>query len=279
MTSNILTSNDLANYFQTLYHINWILEYYQDYKSYKKNLLRNTRENKYPMLLSDKLFFDAITFHFNSISNPFRTLSEKLKETLKIPNVPSLLLAMGKFNEVEDEFEFEDEYDDELFEIIRTIKSYEKEIENYINSKDFLSFEMSMSEFLKWKDKDGLLFVQTWIVNIKDKCGVSIKLEQITNDTICKSWEIYLKQNKHKKFEFSKDDSKAKFPLYLFLIALEYMVSIENVIMLSQLPFTRISSLIKFKKDSKQKKEELPFCTDYPYSIKTSKSIWTVRKK
>jgi len=161
------------------------------------------------------------------------------------------------------------------------LKAYEKEIENYINSKEFLNYEFTTSDFLKWKDKDGILFVLTWIENIKEKSGITLKLEEITNESINKSWILYNNQNRYKKIPFKKTNTDSKFPLYLFLMSLEFMVAIKNKDLIKQLPFTKIPT-IRLNNNSiqnKSSKEELPFCTDYPYSIKTSKSIWTVRKK
>lgn len=281
MNQQILTTDDIYSFFQVTHHVDYILKYYNEYKLYTENRLRNLKSNKYHVLITDKLFFDAITFHFRSISSPFRSFTEKMHQTIPTEGAFDLIFTLGIWNEVEDICEFDEQYDDEIFEALDKIKAYEKEIENYINSKEFLNYELTISEFLKWKEKDGILFVQTWLENIKKKSGITIQLEDITNESINKSWILYNEQNKYKKVSLKKGKPHTKFPLYLFLMSLEFMVAFKNKNLIKKLPFTKIPTkrINNNSTPRKSSNEELPFCTDYPYSIKTSKSIWTVRKK
>lgn len=281
MNQKILTTEDIYSFFQVTHHVDYIIKYQNEYKLYNKNLLRNVKSNKYPVILPDKLFFDAITFHFRSIASPFRIFSEKMHQTVPTTQAFDLVFSLGIWNEVEDIFEFEEQYDEEIFEAIHAIKAYETEIENYLNSKEFLNYELTISDFLKWKEKDGILFVQTWLENIKVKSGITIKIEEITNESINKSWVLYNDQNKYKKVNLKEAKRDTKFPLYLFLMSLEFMVALKDSNLIKQLPFTKIPT-IRLNNNSirnNNPKEERPFCTDYPYSIKTSKSIWTVRKR
>lgn len=284
MNQKILTTDDVNSFFQISHHVDCIIKYHHEYTNRYENLLKNVEAKRYPVLLPDKLFFDAITFHFKAMSSLFRSFSERMHTTLPTNRVLDMVFTMGMWNEVEDISEFEEQYDDEIFEALHAIKAYETEIENYLNSKEFLNYELTISDFLKWKDKDGNLFVLSWLENIKEKSGIIIQFEKITDESIIRSWDLYNNQNKSNKVSLVKGIN-TNIPLYLYLMSLEYMVGLKDKNLIKHLPFTRIPTIhqtihqTKHSIKSISPKEELPFCTDYPYSIKTSKSIWTVRKK
>ncbi len=301
--TELLTSNDLVNYFRVMHHADYILKYRDDYKLFANNILQVVTTEKYLKAIPDKIFIDAISFHFNAIRLVFGRSSKRFQQLL--PEIPSSIqiqflsdaISMGDTSySFDEELEsLEDIYDEEFFDWLDQLKESVAKIEDYFNSKEYLNHKLSMQEFINWKNNDGKIFVIIWLETIKELSKIELNEKDITKEAIRDAWDLYNKYSPNiKKFSIPTV-KKTKIPLYMFLVALEYIAALHDNKLLKQLPYTEVPNQhnllkqsIPQKASTPKKKKATPKKSPYTYMSKipgkylpitTSSSIWTVRNR
>jgi uncharacterized protein with HEPN domain len=166
---------------------------------------------------------------------------------------------------------------DGLIHIFKKIQAFdiEKEVFKYLNSFDFLSFEMTMRTFFKWILSDGKLYIDSWVYKFEKDLKININSKILSKQKIADAWKVHDSSQpilRDKIFITVKDLENHLFSLDEYRIALEYIFT-------SSKGTVNKKGIMPKAKNKYIQDEELPWDTDYPFSIRTKNSIWTVRNK
>ena len=239
-------------------------------------------------ILEDSRTLDAITFNLIKIGNESHNLSDQFKGKYK--HIDWWLLAclvvnhQGTFND-EDicGILFDEVNGGSLINDFKLIQELETELFEYINSGELLDHKMTIKEFINWKNSDGKYFIVVWIAILNDSLKSNLDKNTITKSKIIDAWKLHdgrYSNVESKILKINSDIDNWKFSLFNYRKALEYMLVESNSEILKHLPFFENRSLNGATTIKENRKgSDLPLDTRYPYSISTSNSIWTVKKK
>lgn len=227
-------------------------------------------------LIKNEKTIDAITFQLymigveaNGITTEFKKLFDQVDwlffSFLSVGNIPSFS-------------------DEEIWEIIygiddfclsvqlKKIRTVLKALNKYINSSEFLNHILTVKEFTEWKNREGYIYYSTWIDGVKRKFECNTEKKKPNNEELIQA----LKQLTNKEISYINED---RFTILQYSVATK--LAIANICGNTDYKKTILEDYIEMKERSVKwrQEKELPWDTDFPYPIKTKKSIWTVKKK
>ena len=248
--------------------------------------------------LFDKIDEPTIAYlEKEQISHPFssrKIILEILNISLiiakEISKLPTLFQDYFEFDVFENIIKYDKTYiKKNSFKIVRDIYEdfYYLESEFQILSKDdsfliellvddthFLETRLTINNFVDWINKEGSIYVTYWLTRVHKELNVHIDLIELNEKNIIKAWELHDKQiknlnNKILSRSYKKTITNNRIKMYDYRIAIEYIAFMKKESVKYKLPLF----------DSTINNHNTPKLDQtYKSSIRTSKSVMTVRK-
>jgi hypothetical protein len=167
-------------------------------------------------------------------------------------------------------------YDDDfcLSAQLKKIRTVYKNLEEYINSPEFLDYALSFKEFIEWKDKEGNFYYSGWEMEAERYAGCNNEIK-LTNEELIKAIKLLI----NKKI---LDINSYRFSILQYLTSTKLAIAdkCKNTDYRKKVLQNYESLLEATENTTKWRSEQnLPWNTDFPYPIKTKNSIWTVKKR
>ena len=174
----LLKSDDLIRLLRTSDSINSIEKYIENHNT--------------DSFLKQQILIDVVSYHIMLISNNVSSISQECKKNFDSVDwsVFGWLMINGQLSMDEDNIaDFLFEGDDLLGEPWEHLKSFLEKLKIHFDSGDYLNYPMTMTEFFKWKSKNGRIYIQMWEGLILDNKGEELKTAAISKKGIIKSWK------------------------------------------------------------------------------------------
>lgn len=227
--------------------------------------------------ISDKNNFKEIFNQALNISDLIKKLSIDFKAYYDFSDFQRIVNNRGKYGK--NLFVTIKELYYEFYNFSQTEFSY-LEIEEYyivdIESSNlvFLKSKFSLNEFVHWINNDGFYFIRRWLSCINKELKVEIKNNELNIEKILEAIKS------HDKSVFDNHSRLINNNLDLYndsnkLTLFDYRTIIEQIALLTK---NSVKYKLPFFKPLKNEIKNQMLSTDFKRPIKTSKSVWTVKK-
>ena len=234
----------------------------------------------------NELIRDAVNYHLYAIGHNVRKLSDEFKRIYN--DIGWNVLSFISFD-ISNQLFFGTEFweilkdnEDGLGKEFNLIKQVSLNLENYVFSDDVLMEDIQFNEFFNWFNGSGSLYRDVWLYVINEEYDLEFTHRQLKSKDLVDAL-IYINKKQYGSNFKMKKVSKYSYSIEEYMKAIEYIASKNS-------PFFNDShsvfdaykeQLVEINDDDK--KERIGKVrwrgAEYSNPIKTSTSIWTVKKR